>query len=82
MGASTLPRKTWSEAEVRDLGVRTDGVTACNIVYGVQRTVAHRMLRNGECTDFRVLRVGRRYVVPVVDILRALGLNAYGGDAA
>jgi hypothetical protein len=79
-------RAVWTEAQVRALGVRTDGVTACHIVYGVQRTKAQEMLRRGEC-DFRVMRVGRRYVVPVVDILRVLGLGddrqaTGGGDAA
>lgn len=67
-------QRTWTEGDIRALGVRTDGLTACSIVYGVQRTKAQQMLRQGEC-EFRVLRVGKRYVVPVVDILRLLGLE-------
>lgn len=74
-------RRAWTEQEVRALGVRTDGITACAVVYGVGRTKAGKMLRNGEC-DFRVLRVGRRYVVPVIDILRLLGLDDQPGEVA
>lgn len=78
--------QTWDEQRVRSYGLTMPGVDACNAVYRVQRTVAQRMLREGK-VDFRVLRAGRRYVVPVVDVLRLLGLEAgdeqrVGGDAA
>jgi len=66
-------RKVWTEADIRALGVRCDGVTAVQIVYGVGRTRAYEILRAGE-VDFRVIRVpgSNRYVVPTADVLRLL----------
>ncbi|MEY9909777.1 hypothetical protein ABIA35_006020 [Catenulispora sp. MAP12-49] len=66
-------RKVWTEADIRALGVRTDGVTAVQLVYGVGRTRAYEILRSG-VTDFRVIKVpgSNRYVVPTSEILRLL----------
>lgn len=67
----------WTEAQIRALGARTDGVTACKIVYGVGETKARRLLRSGE-VGFDVIRVPgarQKYVVPVVSLLRLLGLD-------
>ncbi len=65
--------KAWTAAQVRALGVRTDGVTACSIVYGVGRTRAYEILRSGTA-DFRVIRIpgSNRFVVPTSEILRIL----------
>ncbi len=65
----------WTEDQVRALGVRTDGITACSVIYGDARTRAYQRLRAGE-VDFPVLRRGRRYVVPVAALLGLLGLAA------
>lgn len=73
-------KKVWTAAQIHALGVRTDGVTACSIVYGVGRTRAYELLRSGD-VDFRVIRVpgSNRFVVPTSEILRLL----FGGaDAA
>lgn len=69
-------RQVWTAAQIHGFGVRTDGVTACRIVYGVGRTRAYEILRSGEA-GFRVIRVpgSNRFVVPTVDVLRALGLE-------
>lgn len=66
-------RKIWTAEEVRALGVRVDGVTACQIVYGVGRSKSYELLRSG-AVDFKVIVVpgSRRYVVPVSSILRIL----------
>lgn len=66
-------RQVWTAAQIRALGVRTDGVTACRIVYGVGRTRAYEILRS-EKTGFRVIKVpgSNRYVVPTSEILRIL----------
>lgn len=67
----------WTADEIRALGARVDGVTACQIVYGVGRTKAYEMLRAGE-VDFKVIKVPgaqrARYVVPVSAILRTLDI--------
>lgn len=66
--------RVWTEEQVRELGVRTDGVTACSIAYGDGRTKAFERLRSGD-VDFRVLKRGRSYIVPVADLLKLLGLD-------
>lgn len=71
-------RAVWTAEQIRSLGVRIDGVTACRIVYGLGRTKAYECLRSGEDLGFRVIRTpGRRtsYVVPVSELLRVLGLD-------
>ena len=69
-------RRVWSEDEVRALGVSTDLVTA-GAVLGIGRTTAHALARAGRF-PVPVLRVGRRYRVPVAPILQLLGLPAAG----
>ena len=68
--------RVWTAAEIRALGVRVDGVTACEIAYGVKRTLAYQLLKAGK-VDFKVIRVPGarcRYVVPVSELLRLLDL--------
>lgn len=72
--------RVWTEEEVRALGVRLDGKTACNIVYGDSATKAYERLRAGD-VDFPVLRRGRYYVVPAAAVLRLLGLTGEGDGA-
>jgi hypothetical protein len=75
--------KTWTAAEIRALGVRVDGVTACKIAYGVGRTSAYSMLRAGQ-VDFKVIKIpgsaSNRYVVPTSELLRLLCLDDGGDD--
>ncbi|HEX5496889.1 MAG TPA: hypothetical protein VFX70_20195 [Mycobacteriales bacterium] len=72
-------RRVWSVAEVRALGVRTDLVTAGQVL-GIGRTVAHQLARRGDF-PVPVLRVGHKYVVPVAPLLELLGVPA-GTDPA
>jgi len=67
-------KATWTEADVRSLGVRTDLETACAAVLGIGRTKSYELARLGEL-PFPVLRVGSRIVVPVAPLLRLLGLD-------
>lgn len=71
----------WTESRVRSYGLTMPGIDACQAVYRTQRTKSQQMLREGD-VDFRVLRAGRRYVVPTVDVLKLLGLNEQTGDGA
>lgn len=67
-------RKIWTEADIRALGARTDGVTACSIVYNTGRTKSYQLLQRPEDLDFRVIKVpgSSRYVVPVADIIKLM----------
>ncbi len=66
--------KMWTEAQVRSLGLRTDLVTACSIVYGCGRTKAYELYHRGEL-DFPAIRAGARIVVPVAPLLKLLGVT-------
>jgi hypothetical protein len=71
-------RKQWTADDIRALGVRMDGVTACEIVYGVGRTTAYELLGRRE-VDFPVLRRGKSWIVPtsaVLSLLRVEGEQA------
>lgn len=65
----------WTDDEVRALGVRTDLVTAYNLVVGGGKTRAWRAYHDGEL-PFPTFRVGRRVVVPVAPLLRILRLDS------
>jgi len=67
-------RGVWTREQIEALGVRTDGVTACRIVYGTSRTKSYELLRSG-AVDFKLIKVPgakNTYVVPVSSILRIL----------
>lgn len=75
-----MSARVWTEAEIRALGVRTDLVTACSIMYDDRRTKAYERGRTGD-VDFPLLRRGRKYIVPVAALLELLGLEKpAGGD--
>lgn len=74
MTAGSTARKIWTHAEILALGVRIDGVTAVEIVTGYGRSRAYELLQTPDVLPFRVLRIGRRFVVPTADVLAALGL--------
>lgn len=71
----------WTWAMIYALGVRTDLVTACSIVYGCGRTKAYEMLAAGKL-DFPVLRAGNRVVVPMAPVLELLGIPPPEHEAA
>lgn len=65
--------RVWTEEGIRALGASTNLVTAAAIL-GIGRTTAHTLVRAG-AFPVPVIRVGRRYRVPVAPILRLLGLH-------
>jgi len=70
------PVRTWTVDEVHALGVRTDVPTAGEILAGLCRDEAYRMVRRGEF-PVPVVRVGKnRLVVPVAPILRLLRISS------
>ncbi|MEU8164900.1 helix-turn-helix domain-containing protein [Micromonospora sp. NPDC049004] len=60
----------WTIDAVRDLGVTTDVETAAAIL-GIGRTKAYELAKTNEF-PVRLLRIGRRYLVPVHAILKLL----------
>lgn len=64
---------TWTVQAVRALGVTTDVETA-GAVLGIGRTKAYEMAKAGEF-PVRLVRIGRRYVVPVAAVLRLLDVE-------
>jgi len=69
----------WTVEAVRDLGVTTDVETA-GAVLGIGRTKAYELAKSGQF-PVKVLRVGRRYLVPVPALLRLVDANE-GSDLA
>lgn len=63
----------WTVERVRALGVTTDLVTA-GAVLGVGRTTAYHLART-DAFPVPTLRIGNRYVVPVVHLLKAIGVE-------
>ena len=63
-------RPIWTLADVRALGTVTDIERAAEIV-GIGRTKAYELARS-DAFPFKVVRVGRRYLVPVAGLLRFL----------
>lgn len=63
--------KKWTAEEIRALGVRTDLVTACSIVYGVGKSAAWDRYHRGQL-DFPALKSGRGVVVPVAPLLKLM----------
>jgi hypothetical protein len=63
--------RVWTPEAVRDLGMTTDVETAASIL-GIGRTKAYELAKADEF-PVPLIRVGRRYVVPVPAILRLLG---------
>ena len=72
---------TWTREQIEALGVRTDLVTACQIVYGVGRTRAYEMHAADEL-HFPALRAGHRIICPVQPILELLGLGGTADKAS
>lgn len=69
--AGPNPRRAWTPDEVRALGMTTSLETAAEII-GIGRTLAYELVKN-KTFPVRLLRLGRRVVVPIPDLLRYLG---------
>ncbi|WP_246607358.1 helix-turn-helix transcriptional regulator [Paractinoplanes toevensis] len=68
-----MSKRVWTVAEVRKLGLATDVETAASVL-GIGRTTAYRLARNGTF-PVPVLRVGKRYVISVENLLTILGIS-------
>lgn len=76
MTTATRPtRHAWTLDDVKALGLRTDLVTACQIVYGCGKNKAWEMFHAGELA-FPAIKVGRRVVVPVQKLKELLGVDS------
>lgn len=62
-----------SREELAALPPTIDIATAARAI-GCGRALAYELARRGEF-PCRVLRLGRRYVVPTADLMRALGIS-------
>jgi hypothetical protein len=65
----TLARP-WTAEAVRGLGLTTDVATA-GAILGIGRTKAYELAKHGEF-PVKILRVGRRYLVPTTAMLAVL----------
>jgi hypothetical protein len=63
--------QTWTPDAVRALGMTTDIETAAAIL-GIGRTLAFELAKKDQF-PVRLLRLGRRVLVPISDLLRYLG---------
>lgn len=67
-----MTKRVWTVDEVRRLGMATDVETAASILR-IGRTTAYRLVGEGDF-PVPVLRVGKRYVVAVENLLALLGV--------
>lgn len=65
--------RTWTEREIRDLGVTTNLENAASIL-GISRASAYNLAKTHDF-PVPVIHAGSRYSVPVHPILVALGLE-------
>jgi hypothetical protein len=78
--ASTSGGGTIRIADLRDLPPTVDIETAARIL-GCGRTLAYELVKRGEF-PCRILRLGKRYLVPTASLLESLGLHAGNGSLA
>ena len=72
MGATTTPNAmAWTAEAGRNLGMTTYVETA-GAILGIGRTKAYELAKNGEF-PVKLLRIGRRYVVPIPALMALLG---------
>jgi excisionase family DNA binding protein len=62
--------RTWTLESVRCLGLTTTVDTAASIL-GISRTKAYALAKHGEF-PIKLVRVGRRYIVPIPPLLDLL----------
>jgi hypothetical protein len=65
-----------SVAQIQQLPAVIDVVTAGRAL-GLGRTTSYQLARSGEF-PCRIMRVGRKYLVPTADLLTLLGLHPSG----
>jgi len=65
--------RVWTLEDVRRLGMTTDVETAASVL-GIGRTLAYELVKQDQF-PVRLLRLGRRVLVPVGDLLRYLGYD-------
>jgi hypothetical protein len=78
LGPPASRRRIWTPDQVRALGMTTDLETAASVI-GIGRTLAYDLARTGDF-PVRLLRLGRRVLVPVAALLEYLGENT-GNDS-
>ncbi len=71
MSIRTAREGVWTAEAVRGLGMTTDVETAA-VILGIGRTLAYELVRTDEF-PVRLIRLGRRIVVPIPELLRSLG---------
>ena len=71
MKTANAPSRLWTVEAVRQLGMTTDVETAAAII-GIGRTLAYELVRN-EQFPMRLVRLGRRVIVPVPGLFKLLG---------
>lgn len=76
---SRAERPVWTPEMIRALGVAAS-VPTIGEVFGMSRSQAYAAVEAGSF-PVRVIRIGRRMVVPVADVLAVLGLEPAGGTA-
>lgn len=69
-------RRIWTLSEVRALGLTTDLETAAQII-GIGRTLAYELAKKDRF-PVQLLRLGRRVVVPVHEVLNLLSCDLPG----
>jgi Helix-turn-helix domain len=67
------PAEIWTIEAVRNLGATTDVETA-GAILGIGRSKSYELAKSGHF-PVRVLRIGRRYLVPIPSILAVLGVE-------
>lgn len=80
--AGNRRRRVWTADDVHALGLTTDLETAAEII-GIGRTLAYELAKN-DAFPVRLIRLGRRVLVPTADLTRLLGYidPARGADGA
>ena len=74
------PTTAWTAERVRALGVVTDMATAATLL-GISRTLAYQLAKDGQF-PVPVIKVGRRYRVPIPGLLTLLNLDTAEPTAA
>jgi hypothetical protein len=72
-GTQQHKESVWTAEAVLGLGLTTDIETAASIL-GISRTKAYALASSGEF-PVRLIRAGRRYLVPVPVLLGLLGID-------
>lgn len=70
-----------AQGGVLDQAGYTVSLTAAAKVLGIARSTAYELAARDEL-GVRVLRIGRRWVVPTADLRRLVGLESSSGGAA